>query len=896
MIDIVEASVYTWCSSVATITFLAISIPTIYFLVTQRSFELFVPVMRPLICVGAGIGLLHAVVILVAQRLECMDSITLDCFRIDCEGLGQAHWALLLVYYHVQMLFFSHMVKNGFTAFKRQTFLAMVTVSFLFLLYVTVVGVPSYYLMDTTSLQSLSLAALGYCWFLVIGTAYPVAHLLYAQGFPLLVTAGVVSSFRPLVAALVCDTLYSALVCDNHLFVVSAASCSLVAKALVTYYSVQLLCREQNAQRLFYLYDDRVLDRSIELVSHALSSNELSESLGYFFKETFSIERRNVRLYVRHLFTNHAVFGDNVSGREAMFVERLLQGHELSHEFNEYLHAKGVLTYHDLLRDRFYAEDVPLLKAMLELMDQIEADIFVPIFHERCQIGYIIVDRNTRIGVVFDHDKQRKLKLFAQYVAKTVYTLRGSEVGDLIDDRKRLSDAFIGQERRILLYREAMQNVLQIRRSSKVALIKYADDTFTYLNYACKDFFDFDCNKYSGDLLVRELRYVAQYVIDFQVPYTLFSYDQNGNQLIISGGLQQPDRTVVIMLYYPTLVDTIKEHIHILPDDDADWEYLLYLKTTGIGRSIEKQLPGVAQELYVSKIALLKGIISQEPLFIRMEPEDVDYWLDTLHEIIGRELMHVLDSKAESSFVVMNDLFGSAHFFKENSGKTTPLLEKLDKKGVLLIKNVELLDAKIQHRLAAFIQSGKYVALDTGLEKQSDVRIICSSSYDVRLFNQDGLLIPELYEILANNAVTMFDCSLLVPFERRMLVRGFMDQLLSRSYARDLFELNEAEIEECVGAMSKSLVQVRDMVYAKIAHKIYKSSLYKKGYCDEKTAQISDSRLVAALSLGKNALRDASSITYLWNALENYTEIAALLGVSRQAVSRSCKQHDVVEK
>ncbi len=344
---------------------------------------------------------------------------------------------------------------------------------------------------------------------------------------------------------------------------------------------------------------------------------------------------------------------------------------------------------------------------------------------------------------------------------------------------------------------------------------------------------------------------------------------------------------VIIIVSHATF-DLVKQKINFLKDPNR-WDYLLYLETTDSGRLINELIPGNGKALLDFKIELLKTALSKKATLLDIAQEDLAVTVELIHEISLREELHTLNLQGTPDTAMMaTKLFGINPIFGAKKD-SVPLLELLNGRGTLFIKDIHLLDLGCQEYLAEFIRYGMYRIYKSEERKRSNVRIICSSNQDIpRLVNEEKFS-PALFAELRHTIFRMPTLTCLPKEELHSLSDGFSQQAVANDTFSNLLALTDKDKNKLAKMQPSSLHELRNRVKQFIIQKAKKSNI-KQETTINPTHETNDPMLLHAARLGKHALKDKKIMTFLWQKFDkNQNKIAEFLGVNRSSIHRRCR-------
>ena len=176
----------------------------------------------------------------------------------------------------------------------------------------------------------------------------------------------------------------------------------------------------------------------LEQLSHATSFHELGNLTQTFFKKTFYIPTQETTLFIRtqtalphHL---NAVFEKNTT---KSLVENFLTRQKK--RVYTTIKKEKIIIYDELKFSNFYKVDETEEK-LLDFLESINADIFLPIYEKNNIIAYIIINRCSGNHKLYSHVKRDEMLVFAQYIGSMINLLQHTNVKELIHREKELKE------------------------------------------------------------------------------------------------------------------------------------------------------------------------------------------------------------------------------------------------------------------------------------------------------------------------------------------------------------------------------------------------------------------------------------------------------------------------
>jgi transcriptional regulator of aromatic amino acid metabolism len=628
---------------------------------------------------------------------------------------------------------------------------------------------------------------------------------------------------------------------------------------------------------------------TLEQLSHVTSVQELHHITQRFFKDSFSIPLTKTHLYIRSLQAKNSSTGRPEAPHSvSSIVETFLGTHE--HALSDEIKKNKVLIYDELTFSNFY-ESNNARKALINFLETINADIFLPIYEKESLVGYIIIDRYARLDTLYSDIEHDEMLVFASYMSNIINLLQNKNLDTLIKQEKLLNEELYRKHQEINQYKESIRSFLRNSKHKAIGIIFYKNRRFIFGNQAAKEMVRININVQDGHPLTKALKQIAHQVEEYKAPQSKFSKDIDGNTIVLSGVPNLESNNIIITISHPEISDIIKQQIDMLKDP-SERDYLLYLETTQSGKLINQLIPGSGETLINFKIELLKTAMSKKAILLDIPEEDLKPTIELLHHVSLREQLHELNlEKPSKNFDIAIKLFGINPIFGVSSAER-PLLEQLDKIGTLFIKNIHFLDIESQKYLAEFIHYGFYRTFKGEQKEPSSVRIICSTNQNLQHLVQEGSFSQELYNELSRKKLIMPSLMTLPEEELHTLADGFTEQAIKTQTFKNLLTLTSKDKNRLVNQRPTSLQEIKNKVQNILVQKSKQNEIYDETEFNP-LCEVSDPELIKAARLGKQVLKDKKIMIMLWNKFKNQNKIATFLGVNRSSVNRRCKEYNL---
>jgi transcriptional regulator of aromatic amino acid metabolism len=625
---------------------------------------------------------------------------------------------------------------------------------------------------------------------------------------------------------------------------------------------------------------------TLERLSNATNPQELEHITKRFFKDTFSIPTSKT-----HFYAQKSYFEDDPQQKQdtiSSFVEGFLS--TISPATNLNVKKAKVLIYDEVAFNYFY-EKSTINQTLMHFLDTVNADIFLPIYHETVMIAYIVIERYDREDRLYHDIDRDEMFVYATYLANVMNLMQNRSLQTLLYQEKDLKDQLYLKHQEVNQYKESIRSFLHTKTQKKIGIMFHKNRTFIYGNKDAKDFIPFNVNTEVGHHLAKTLKKLVKQVEEYNEPQQLFTQDTEGERIVVAGVPHIKRHETIITIYYPEVSDIITKKLAFL-QNPTEWDYILYLETTKAGKLINKLIPQCGKELLNFKINLLKCAMSKKALLLKMPDEDLISTVEILHHISLREHLEIVSLKQYSrDYETAIKLFGINTLFR-NDSKTEPLLKKLNGKGTLFIKNIHFLEHETQEYLAEFIRYGIYKIFKSEQKIASNVRVICSTDQDLSELVSKGLFSQLLFNELKQTSLALPPLSTLSPEEIHILAEGFTEQAIESTDLKNFLALTEKEKTKLTHSQPVSLKEIREKIHVMLKYKSKANNLPQGAILDPNN-QLMAPELMKASRLGKRALKDPQIMQLLWNKFKSQTKISTFLGVNRSSVNRRCKEYNL---
>ncbi|HBY05638.1 MAG: Transcriptional regulator of aroF, aroG, tyrA and aromatic amino acid transport [candidate division TM6 bacterium GW2011_GWE2_42_60] len=651
-----------------------------------------------------------------------------------------------------------------------------------------------------------------------------------------------------------------------------------------TYYSATRLVRIRflnikNKSREPLKYNAmELISPLIDQIQRIRATNEFGYVTCSFFTRTFGCAEDQVKL---------VIFDDPCDDHTMALqqkVKKALDAVPLLVDFldQEQLFARSEIEF------SWYHEEALIYAEAVQFLNLIDADLFVPCFDQGLLVGFIVVESRDSEVTCFSLEERGMLKIFAKMLGAAVRQVRQKDYQTLLGEKRRLQDDAHFRHCELEHLREGIFSYTRRAVDRQIGVLFYRRRKYLFANRASEILLGCDPNSQRGHPVAEALAKLVDYTLQSkQFSSTIVTLHRD-MQLALTTFPGENEHEVIIIATRPELSDLIAFQESMIKDP-SQWDYLLYLETTEKGRRINELIPGVGATLVQLKITLLRLVFGRSSVFLNTTSGDRKALVLLLHEASLRTQLYTLSlNEREHGQEVAARIFGLSALFSEETG-ATPLLVQLEKDATLMIENIQYLSAETQKRLAEFIRLGAFKRVGSSFLVASDARIICSSDRSLEALVQDGLIIPELYQMLTATSFTIPRPSQLPYEEFCSTVDSIAQLFLTTASLKKVLGLTERERKQLLKEDIPSFDLLKKRVYGLLHLKAVSQQVELEG----ELVDAYDEELNRMVLMGARALKDRETLVYLWDKFKCQAKIASILGVNKSSVSRRCKMFGI---
>lgn len=824
-----------------------------------------------------------------------LEYISINYRYIQC--LAITAWIFNIVLYQSLGLFIENIVENKFNFRLHQKLFLIINT--LFSIVFINIGISHIYGMPTYLSIDIMFRIAALCRpFMIIPSIIIALQKIYFKNIPTILKKQLTIFLKYIIFPLILSECIQCIPIYTHQGAYADVS-GIVATICVMFMIAAIIFCAFNLIRFrLFNFSNKVQDRgnssltgsfkdTIESLSLATTPQELIFITQTFFKENFQTSIDNVCLNFRYKQEICGSGIDNYCNLTSNTIESFINKEDQSIEL---LKEYRILVADEIVFDAYYTTDENQ-QMLAQFLHNIHSEIFLPMYDKNTIIAYLTVKRSAH-HKFYSHAEQNQIVIFGTYLASAINIMHNSNTSTLLHENKKVKEELYLKHQEVNQYRESIKNLLRQKSNAHVGILFYKDDRFTIGNETAQNLLSINLNQQRNHPATITITKLAQQVESFRSPQSRFLYDSNNKQLMVTGVPHLDYQGgVILTIHYPDSSDVIKSQIDKL-QDPSQIDYLLYLETTKSGKLINQIIPGNSETLLNFKIKLLEIALNKKATLLQSHSDDLLSIVEIIHHVSLRHTLHILDLKPTfNTHDLAIKLFGLNPLLLQE--QEDGLLKKLDRKGTLFIKNIELLDLDTQNKLAEFIRYGIFTIFKSEQRISSDVRIICSVSQNPQMLMEQNKLSVSLYKEIAETTLSMPSLLTMDEKELQELIDGFAHQSVATNNFSTLLQISKKDKEHLIDRRPASLQEFKSKIQHLLTQKSNECQISHETHFDPEF-NITNPKLLKAANLGKHALKDAEMMSMLWGQFQCQNRIAQFLGVNRSSVQRRCKEYNLL--
>lgn len=622
--------------------------------------------------------------------------------------------------------------------------------------------------------------------------------------------------------------------------------------------------------------------------------HELQTIIKKLFERAYKIRQDTVELYVRPLryIPAERHQHERLPSSTLPAAEQFLTAPQHRHLIRE-IAKRGVLIRDEIEFDYFYEEDA-ISKELILLLNQTNADVFIPIYEHIHITGYITISRGARADTLFSNIERDEMLVYANHLSIVIHLLQNRSIKELMMHDKEAQEELYTKQQEINHYKESIRTILRNNNETTVGVAIYCHKKISWMSDSFQSLLELTTPVYSDTPYYTQLMQLCIHAIRYDTQRSLIITTDSGKQVKCTAIPRLEEKLVIVISHYVDLAENSMIPFAELKDI-ATWEYALYLQTTESGKLINQIIPGTTPEMFNLKIDLLKAAMNRKPLLLELSGDDLGPIAEMIHHISMRTKLHILSlATAEQSEEYALMLYGMEPTI--SSEHSNPLLLTLHNTGTLFIQHIERLSLTSQERLAEFITTGMFKPLLSDRQIRSNVRIICSTENNLVQMADDKQFSERLLKLLHPSRVSMPSLLNISRQDLENIARALTRQTIETTELKEMLALSRRDIDQIMHQRPTSFHElkhkVQNIIYTKSQHKRI-DTLVAIG---TQTRSDAPSEIMHIIRMGRRALHEKQTLLILWNHFQSQTKIAEALKVNRSSVHRRCKELNITNQ
>lgn len=678
--------------------------------------------------------------------------------------------------------------------------------------------------------------------------------------------------------------------CPQHLTSLYIFTLNIIVPALIYYCSKKLINLRflninnyvQTPTRFSFIKNFTEVLENMAQASTIAEINFITKSL---FHKAFGLTNSAVHIYIST--SSKILPSTEYDNTAAAAISSLLDAPDA--QLLKAIHKTKILIYDEIDFTNYY-EKSEENQNLLAFLNNINADVFIPIYNHRKIIGCITIDKEARPKSFYGHTERAEMIIFASYLGNITNLLANRNLEHVLVREQELKLELYNKLQENNQCKEILRSLLKSSSLKKIGIVFYKTRKFVFGNHQAQELININLNVHAGHPITKTCKQVVAEVESYQTTQTRLTTDDEGNVMVVSGMPYLERSHVILLIYHQETPGVIIDQLNQLKDPSA-WDYLFYLQATESGRLINSLIPGKGESLLNFKIELLKTALNLKATLLDIPSEDLATTVELIHRVSLRTTLYTIElDKPQKNADLAITLFGINPLLGLNQ-QEEPLLKKLDGTGTLFIKNIHLLDRETQRYLADFIRYGYFTYYKGEQKIFSNVRIVCSSNHSLETMVQKGLFIDTLYQEIKKSTLIMPSLHTLTQPEIEELLQEYAQQAVANKTVEKIVEFNEKDVRHIINTSPSSFAELRKRATNLLIQKLKNNNIDSVISIDH--SLLTDPELVEIAKMGKHALKNEKVMSILWNKFNNQNKIASFLGVNRSSVNRRCKAYNL---
>jgi DNA-binding protein Fis len=614
-----------------------------------------------------------------------------------------------------------------------------------------------------------------------------------------------------------------------------------------------------------------------------------------FLTQAFGIPEDKSFLIVRDSLNKEKNVLVEPVNKRSLYIEKVFSSNTDNTNIVSFVNKNKIIIRDEVEFTNFYnkmGDCGENLENVVKFLEKLEADVFLPVFSDSKLVAAIIIDRGARPKRFYTDVERDEMLIYSEYLGSVLYLLTHMNLETVLQKQKELRSEIYKKNKTISLFKKGVFSFFEKGKKHRVGVLTYKNKRFAYCNQVSRDIIPVDLNYDKGLGVTQKMTQLANDVATFFTPRHSIVTGADGKEFVVDATPNIEKNNTIITVSGPRMSDFIGKQL-ILLKDQSKWASLLALKSTSEGDLVNQLLPADTQMIINTKVSFFENATTRKLLLFEMpSKEDAYAFASVVHKINNRKIFEIIKiCYGGDDFQIAKRIFGINPIFEHED--SIGLLESLNKRGTLFIRNIHLLSMDLQRQFLEFIKTGRYLPLKSDEHKESDVLLLFSTNRNLFDLVQKGLFLKELYLELRKGTMWLPSLVNLSNDEFLALAEGIRQQVVSAKLYQNLLVFNDSDKKRLIESGCVSLHELKSKVQNIVLKKTKRQSLKDVAVIDP-ASTVSDIDLAAAARLGRHALKDPKTLTLLMKRFKNsQSRIALFLGVNRSTVSRRCSQYNI---
>lgn len=631
----------------------------------------------------------------------------------------------------------------------------------------------------------------------------------------------------------------------------------------------------------------RPLAQVARQIREATTLQEIYVLTTAYFEKAFGFVLSEVNLYIRSTQHERNIEAAR-SVRTLPNVEELFGSKEKS-LLCEKIRKKKILLHAEVQYEELYNLDAEA-KELRVFLEANNAEVLLPIFGKKELVGYIIIERNARMGRLVSDEEVHGMLLYADHISYVIENMQqfNAEIIEKECVMYKRQNYQLFQEQQ--LYLEGMHSVVQGHASEEAVSVIFSKNNRLHLasSGGAKLLGLPEGTKIVNDSYELPVKQLIHDFKRFKRENAILLKDGQGNPVRFSVMRDSRQSNAIVVVSRPSISEVFRVPTFADVRDREDWSYAIFLQTTEAGRLLEKFIPATQGILFDFKIKFLRAVLCRQPIFLQGVEEDVQRLAVLAQRICARaDFQEISPRQPETNREIASQIFGVPAVIAGEAYKGA--LENLSASGVLFINHIERLSLESQEFLAKFFATGTYTSFFSRQLTSSDAIVLCGSSLTLKELADTDTFAKSFYNELEKNYVE-------IP-ELATLPQDQFDDLVSRISSQILKEfsgtINESQVVEEItkGASPNSICELRQRINNIIEQRSSQQKLVEESL--DANLENFDSVITESRRQGRATLKNKPLFYALVTLVKSYARIAEILDVDYSTVCRTCHKYQV---